>query len=255
MATGDKSDILNRLIANTPDWFGDTYPLVTAIFNAFATTGSFLYSQDTYIKLQTRIKTATEDNLDLISTDYFGNELPRRGGETDDQFRQRILSFLLLQRATRPGLFNAIKLLVGSKAPDPILFEPWRPIDCGGYNVASTMGYSIAGKYGSGSYAYQGFADVFVENGAGMANYSGYNDFLGGYGAYGNLASLYYGGESLINFVVSDADIYKLIAATKAEGTIVWTRIHRGSNDPVTSLLYDDDGGILTDDIDEPIYV
>lgn len=252
MAIGDNTDVLNRLLATTPNWFGSNYPNLTALLQAYVSTGVFAYEQVAYVRPQTRIKTATGDNLDVISNDYFGNMLPRLANEGDDQFRNRILAYLLLERATRPGIKKALELLVGVT---PIMFEPWYAPDTGGYNIPSTMGYDIAGRYGSASYPYQGFIDIYLPHGTGYAGFAGYNTFLMGYSSYGGLARGYYSGISDETDDITDEAIYNVVLGTKAEGTIVWVRIHRGDNPPVSSLLLDDNNDVILDNDGNMIFV
>jgi len=220
---GSHRDIYNKLISMLPNWFGTDHINLDTILESFITTGTFHYEQLIYVALQMRLQTATDINIDAIAADYLGN-FPRRAGENDATYKKRILATLLQEKATRFGMSNALYLLTGYR---PILFEPWYPPDCGGYNVASSMGYSIMGLYGSDSYAYQGFVDVFVSQFQGLANYSGYNDFLFGYSTAGGKSRGWYGGESLITEIISDQDIYDTINLTKVEGTIVWVRIIR----------------------------
>lgn len=220
---GDHDDLYHRLIQQLPNWFGSEHDILDTVLEGYINTGLFVYSLIQYVSLQMRLQTATEDNLDLISKDYLGDSLPRRTNENDDSYRNRISANLLQEKATRPGMSQALYNLTGFY---PVLFEPWYPWDCGGYNVFQKMGYSTAGKYGSGAYTYQGFIDVFVSAYQGMASYSGYNDDAFGYNAAGGNARGWYGGKSLINVIVSDQDIYDLINLVKPEGTISWVKIH-----------------------------
>lgn len=222
---GSHEDVYSRIIAQLPPWFGaDPNLILDIIIEAFVNTGTFHYTQYGYAKLQTRIATATDINLDNISKDYLGDELPRRINESDELYRARILATLLREKCTRRGLRLAILNLTGI---EPIIFEPWNPSDCGGYNVVTNLAYNTAGRYGSGSFAYQGFIDVFVDSFTGMSNYSGFNNYFGGYNAYGGLATFWYGGESINTNIITDSDIYTLINLTKVYGTVVWVRIHR----------------------------
>lgn len=224
---GAAADVQNRLIAQLVNWFGTDHELLDTVLQAYVTTGVFNYSQLAYDNLQMRLQTATDDNLDLISQDYFNGYLPRRTNESDDTYRQRITSALLLQRATRPGMDNALYVLTGFH---PILFEPWRPFDCGGYNAAATaqsIGYGTHGSYGSGSYPYQAFIDVFLSAYSAMASRSGYNDYYFGYDAAGAPAIGWYGGETELSAIITEEDIYQCINLTKCEGTVCWVSIHR----------------------------
>src|SRR5690348_15497588 len=102
MATGDENDVLNRIDTLLPPWYGNQEtPVTDGILAAFAKAGSIIYGQYAYSVLQTRIKTATDVFLDLISTDFFGTSLPRLPNESDAQFRNRILINLIRIRGTR----------------------------------------------------------------------------------------------------------------------------------------------------------
>jgi hypothetical protein len=258
MAVGDEQDIYNRLIDQLPSWFGTSHPVLDVLLSAYVSTAYYAYnSQVQYLPPQMRLQTAYGDNLDLISEDYFGDSLPRHVGETDDSFRARISANLLQERATRRGMDNALFILTGYH---PIIFEPWRPFDTGGYNCfplayadPSTPGSGF-GSYGSGSYPYQGFVDVFVDQYQGMGVYSGYNVFYGGYNDYGTPAEFWYGGESLLTTITSDDDIYQTINLTKVYGTLIWVAIHRVTNITSFDIVLDGDGDYLLDEVGGVIY-
>jgi len=146
MATGDTTDIITRLKALLPNgWFQDATPILDGVLTGIATVLAQVYSLTNYAKLQTRIATATDGFLDLISFDFFGSLLPRKPQELDSPFRSRILAELFLERATRRGLIRVLQILTGRT---PWIFEPARPADTGAYNT-NTMGYGVAGGYGS----------------------------------------------------------------------------------------------------------
>jgi len=251
MATGDQNYMFNLIKSNLVNWFGNNTPVLDSVLMGVADTDAFIHSFKDYAALQTRIKTATDFYLDYISKDFFGNKLPRKPQESDSKFRVRILAALVQEKCTRNAFRNGLFLLTGQY---PILFEPWRALDCGGYNVAQYTGYDIAGRYGSDSYPYQGFIDVFVNAGIGMSNYSGYNVSYGGYSTSGGKAYLYYGGNSLVGLDVTDDDIYSLINSIKVWGTLIWVRIHRSGNPkPEPTELLDLDDEIITDLDDQPI--
>lgn len=218
-----KEGIYSRLLQQLPPWWGTIHPVLDILLQSFITTGFLNYQQFFYVFLQLRIQTATGNNLDLISRDYFGGALPRKSsGENDTSFRNRILATLLQEKSTRYGMDNSLFRLTGFH---PRIFEPWNPLDTGGYDVP-VMGYSTAGYYGSGAYPAEVFIDVYVNAYGNMANYSGYNDYFFGYSVYGGLAQGWYGGESLINRVIGDQDIYSTINLTKPEGVKCWVAIH-----------------------------
>lgn len=222
---GSPVDIYRRLIQQLPqEWFGSDHIVVDTILAAYVVTTEWIYLQSQYVSLQARLQTATDINLDQFSQDYFGNGLPRHEDENDRTYRTRISANLLQEKATRFGMENALFLLTGY---EPLIFEPWNPRNCGAYNVPSSLAYSTHGSYGSGSYAYQCFIDVFVNQYDSLGGYSGYNDNMGGYDAAGDKAALWYGGDSLIVSTITDDDIYRIITLTKCWGTVCWVRIHR----------------------------
>jgi hypothetical protein len=251
MAVGDKEDILNRLLSQIPEkWFGTDHPLVNQTLSAYVNTAYFNYNdQYLYTKLQTRIKTATDVFLDMISKDFLGNLLPRRSDENDESFRNRILATILQLKATRRAMYNALYLLTGYP---PTIFEPWR--DGSYYNVNAFYGKS---KYGSFNFAYQCFIDVYAGEYQGLVGYGGYDTDVMTYNTVNPNQKNYYANESLGKVIVTDFDIYQLINLTKCEGTVCWTRIHRTAPPPVPTMpilktksplfWYGDDNTIWTD--------
>lgn len=213
-----------RLLQQLPSWWGTDHPIVDVLLRGFVTTAVLNYLQFRYVFSQLRIQTATGNNLDLISLDYFGGTLPRHTNEPDFSYRNRILATLLQEKTTRYGMSNALFLLTGIQ---PIIFEPWNFYDCGAYNNVETLAYNTHGLYGSGSYPGQVFIDVFVNAFSTMGYYNGYNDYYFGYNAVGDLARGWYGNDSLIREIVTDEDIYQVINITKPEGILCWVRIHR----------------------------
>jgi hypothetical protein len=220
MAVGDQQDIVKRLKAVLPNgWFSqDSTPVLDGFLSGIAWALALIYSLAAYAKLQTRIMSATDGFLDLISYDFFGDNLPRKFMESDSAFRSRILAELLLQKATRYGLIRALQILTGRT---PWVFEPARPADTGGYNTNS-MGYGVAGGYGSTLCPYQAFVVAYRPIGQGIPNVGGYGSSVG---AYGTPSQLEYANPSLIQGNVQDSDIYAAISSVAPEGTIVWTRI------------------------------
>lgn len=219
MAAGDQQDFVNRIKAVLPSgWFRDETPVLDGVLNGIAWALALAYSLAAYTRLQTRISTATDGFLDLISADYFGGAMPRKPQESDTAFRNRILASLLRERGTRRGLIRALELLTGRT---PWVFEPARPADTGGYGVGG-VGYGMAGGYGSLALSDQAFVIAYRPVGQGIPNIAGYGSSSGGYGA-GSEAM--YANPSLIQGAVTDADIYAAIDSVKLAGTTVWTQI------------------------------
>ena len=221
MATGDNQDIFSRLKNLLPSrWFGsptDNVPFIDAVLTGIGNTLSFIYALYGFAKLQTRIQTATDGWLDLISADFFGTSLPRQTGESDASFRTRILANLFREKATRHAIVQTLTQITGRA---PIIIEPTRPGDCGGYG-APNCGYGVAGYYGSLLIPYQAFVIAFRPFSAqGVAGMAGYDTPAGGYSVAGGYSSL-----SLITAGISDAAIYAAVDAVKPAGTIAWVRI------------------------------
>lgn len=213
-------------------WFGaltDPTQILAAILKGIAACLSFFYSLYTYAALQTRIGTATDGNLDIISNDFFGTTLPRKPGESDTSFRSRILANLTREKATRKGISAAVYALTGHY---PVIVEPWRPLDTGAYanganpfqhGVTPGYGYNTIGAYGSLALHAQAFITCYRPSAAGnFANIAGYGISMG---AYSTASQISYASASQWTGGITDADIYACVAATKAGGTIMWVSI------------------------------
>src|SRR5437762_266459 len=110
MTTGTQGDIVTRLKAVLPNgWFRGDTPILDGVLNGIAWALAQVYSLTDYARLQTRIATATDGFLDLISFDLFGGAFPRKPQESDPGFRTRIQAELLLERGTRHGLIRALE--------------------------------------------------------------------------------------------------------------------------------------------------
>lgn len=219
MATGDKADMVARLKALLPKgWFSDTTPILDGVLNGTGTGLAFIYSLIAYARLQTRIATATDGFLDLLSFDFFGLTLPRNANEQDSAYRARIQSEMLLQRGTRYGLIRALQILTGRT---PVVFEPARPADTGAYDT-NTMGYDVAGGYGALNFPMQAFVTAYRPSGQGIPYIAGYDSPEG---AYDTASQTEYADLSQITGTVTDAAIYAAIDSVKAAGTIIWTHL------------------------------
>lgn len=241
----DQAKILFNLKSVLPNWFGDApTPILDAVLNGYAKNAETQYLSYMYVKLQTRIKTATDDNLDLISKDYFGDRLRRRQHESDDLYRKRILATLLQEKATYLGMRNALFLLTGFY---PIIIEPSGLGAAGmALDVAESGGLDVAGVMGE-SMPYQCFITVFVGNESSMAQFGGLDTSGFALDVAGGGANNYLGEEYLIGTTVTDQDIYNLVNDVKVYGTICWVSIDRGNPADLPQPLYDNGGNILTD--------
>jgi len=219
MATGDQSDILTRLKALIPPtWFGDDHPIITAILTACAQSLAWCYSLYVYAQLQTRISTATDGWLDIIAYDFFGDNLQRSAGQSDELFRNTIKINILRERGTRKAINDILFDLTGKY---PVIFEPQRPLDTGSYG-GPMIGYGLAGGYGSQLLPYQAFVTAFRPDGSGIPYVAGYGSTPSGYStpSRGEYAS-----QSMITGSITDKQVYEAVAAVKMEGTIVWVRL------------------------------
>lgn len=216
---GTQSDILNRLQQLLPKgWFPNGQsPIKDALLTGAANMFAFIYSLFAYVRQQTRIATATDGFLDMAAQDFFGDELLRLPAQTDPSYRARIQSALFLERNTRAAVTRVLTQLTGRA---PIIFEPQRPADTGAYNNGS-LGYGVAGGYGSMAYPYQSFVTAFRPKGTGIPNIAGYNIPTG---AYSTGSQAEYVSQSMIGGI-QDNDIYAAIDSVKTFGTIIWARI------------------------------
>jgi hypothetical protein len=226
MATGDSQDMLGRLKALIPPtWYGDDSPIRDAILTGCASALSWCYSLYLYAKLQTRINTATDGWLDIAAYDFFGKNLPRSAGQSDDLFRNTIRTNLFRERGTRQSIIKVLEDLTG-KTPD--IFEPSRPQDTGAYRGAS-LGYGLAGGYGSILIPYQAFVTAYRPDGAGIPFVAGYSAVSAG---YSDASRGEYASTGMISGLITDTQIYEAIASVKMEGTLVWVKIlsHRADD-------------------------
>jgi hypothetical protein len=209
---GDVADMARRLLAMLPaGWFGDTTPVLGALLQGLGSAFSNFWTLLQAVILQTRIRTATGLFLDLISTDFFGGSLLRLSGEADAAFQARILQALLRPRGTRLALSTALLQLTGHL---PVIFEPARTSDTGGYTVGG-LGYGLGGGWGSLALPYQFFITVFRPSGGGIAQIAGYG--TGGIPVYGNL--------SMEQAGVTDSFIQDAVPPMLPAGTTAWMRL------------------------------
>lgn len=216
--TGDQDDILSRLKLALPRrWFDGDTPVLNAVLSGLANAWAFLYSFLVYVKLQTRIKTATDGWLDMIAGDFFGDTF-QRAGRGDEAFRKAIVVNLFRERGTREGMRSVLFDLTGF---EPVIFEPHRLAD--GMALGVTSYLDAVPLAAIGTLPFQCFIDVTRIPGSGIPTVAG-------------LGSNYFGlGQSpvaaLINLnqmveSVTNQEIYDAINRTKPAATVVWTRIH-----------------------------
>jgi hypothetical protein len=159
MAIGDSNDVTGRLQAGLPrGWFSGVTPILSALLAGFAAVLSNVYSLYAYAKNQTRILTATDGWLDLISADYFALTLPRNVGEVDASFRLRILANLFLPRVSRPAMIKVLTVLTGRV---PVIFVPINPADTGAMGVKTSSAYCGVARDGSMAMPFTAFIQAY----------------------------------------------------------------------------------------------
>ncbi len=214
--------MLARLLALLPlRWFPDVAPVLGSLLSGLSDGWAWLYAMLGYARLQTRIATATDSFLDLISQDFFATALLRRFGEADAAFRSRIQRELLRPRATRAALITELLALTGRA---PVVFEPARPADTGAWGLAA--GYGVGGGWGSLLLPFQCFVTAFRPLGSGVPLVGGWSGLgvvssNGGYGA----GAMEYVSLAMVQSQVSDTDIKLAIAGTVPVAVTAWTRI------------------------------
>ncbi len=209
---GDTSDITARLKAVLPTrWFPDTSPVLDSLISGLATAWSSLYSLLAFVRLQSRLATATSNFLDGFAADFFGDRLTRRSSETDTHYRPRISAALVRDHATRSSLEQVLQDLTGRA---PTLFEPARPADTGAYG-GPALGYGVAGAWGNLLLPFQVFVSAYRPPPSGIAKVAGYG--TGGPLARASLTET--GGQ------VTDLDIYAAVTSVMPTASIAWTHI------------------------------
>ncbi len=225
MAIGDQSDIAARLRGYLPQgWFPvaglsgtDPAPVLATVLNGFALVLSACYGLLNYVRLQTRIQTATDGFLDLVARDFFGTQLTRQTNQTDASFRTAILWNLLLTRVTRAGLIAILQNLTGRA---PIVFEPARPMDVFCLGTTQNAGLGVARL---GSYAMPG--QILVTAFRPLAQGIPYVAGLGT--SYAGLSASYFALPDPASAVtpIPDSAIYAAVDGARAAGTLDWVSL------------------------------
>lgn len=222
MATGDQADIQARLQQLLPTgWFTDGLsPVRDALLAGAANALAFAYSLFAYVRLQTRISTATDAFLDMIAEDFLGSSLPRAAHQTDASYRARILVAIFRERGTRNAIIKVLTQLTGRA---PVIFEPQRPMDTGAYG--GPFGYGVGGGYGSMLLPMQAFVTAYRPSGGGVANVAPYGVPGGSTGGGYGVGSAEYFPLMSMQSQVTDADIYSAIESVRPAGYTLWARI------------------------------
>ena len=220
---GDTQDIVGRLRSVLPiRWFPGAAPVLDALLAGLAAAWSWCFGLIAHLRAQTRIATATDVWLDIVAVDFFGAGLARRIGESDVALRRRIQQAIFQDHATRSALVRALTELTGRA---PIVFEPARPMDTGGYGGMAAgptaLYYGQIGGWGSLDLPFQCFVTAFRPNGSGIAMIEGWGEPAAGYGE----GAMQYATLAMVEGQVTDSDINAVIAAVMPAATISWARI------------------------------
>jgi hypothetical protein len=220
MATGDRNDIAARLAQLIPPgWFQvGAASVKDAMLQGIAATHAFGYALLAYVRLQTRITTATDGFLDMIAGDFFGSGVARALSQTDASLRSQIITNIFRERGTRAGLVAILRQLTG-RTPD--IFEPMRPYDTGSYG-GPLIGYGVAGGYGSMMLPLQTFVTAYRPPATGIPNVAGYGASTAGYGV-GSQAE--WASASMVVSAATDADINAAIDSVRPATYLIWSRI------------------------------
>lgn len=207
-----------RLKALLPTgWFSDDTPVLDALTLSMGVLWVGLIDLISTVRLQTRMATASGVFLDLAALDYCGTAISRRAGESDPAFSARLRATVLAPRATRAALIAAIERVTGRT---PQIFEPFNATDCGGYST-NTLGYAVAGGYGSLALPYQLFVTAYRPDAVPASHAGGYNQGPGGYNA-GPMAWVASGDNPGL---LTDSEIYAAIVHALPVNAVAWTRL------------------------------
>ena len=219
-----QQDISRRIKAGLPSrWFGENTPMLDSVLSSLSAGWLGLFDLLNYVRVQTRIGTATDIWLDLIARDYFGHRLQRGLRENDRSFRKRVIFELLRDRCTRAAIYGVLKELTGRA---PIIFEPTNPNDAGCYGTpgvaeSGRAAYCTLGGWGSLNLPFQVFVKAYRPELAGVAKINGWGRSIGGFGI-GSIA--YITSETDLSWA-GDSEIYDAVARSAPAGTIIWTSI------------------------------
>jgi hypothetical protein len=221
---GDQSDFQRRLSVVLPaSWFPDETPVLSSLLGGLGAAWSLIYAALQYVTLQTRIASACDIWLDMAAWDFFGGRLRRRPIESDTALRARILREMFRERATRLAISSALQDLTGRT---PIIFEPARASDTGGYTSLRGLGggiaYNTVGGWGNLNLPFQCFVTAYRPNDGGIGQVAGWGSFAGGYG----IGAIQYSALDMAQMQVTDVNIYSSIAAVLPAATICWTQIN-----------------------------
>ena len=144
--SGSVADMCRRMRVVLPSsWFpasdetGSSTPVLDAILSGIGYAWAAIFTMLQDVQVQPGLATATGSFLDLASIDFFGGQLPRQPGDTDATFRTKLLTNLLVDKATRSALISTLLRVCGTT---PTVQEPQQGPGLGGYGHG---GYNVSG--------------------------------------------------------------------------------------------------------------
>lgn len=139
-------------------------PVLNALLQGFGSVFAWVWDLLGWTNQQARLATMTGAFLDMFAADFFGTGLPRKQGESDDEYRKRIQEALFPSLGTRPDVENTIRYEAGQAER---VIEPRNATDCKGLGSAASpaigggYGYGAPGlRYGSRMVPFQLFAQL-----------------------------------------------------------------------------------------------
>jgi hypothetical protein len=223
--TGDLANIVSRLRAVLPRrWFAEQSPNLSAVLRGLAAPWAWLYDTINVVLAQTRLNTATDDWLDLISYDYFGDLLNRNLNEPDSSYRIRVKAALLRDAATRSAVMSGLEALTGAR---PIIFEPANCMDTGSYgtmtdsSVVAGLAYGRVGGWGSLKLPFQFFVTAVHPPSPGISMLAGYGTPNGGYGN----GAISYVALSMLPGHITEQNIQTTLCNLLPVNAVAWLRI------------------------------
>src|SRR5262249_52940014 len=150
------------------------------------------------------------------------SRISRQAIQSDDSFRVTIIREIFRERGTRAAIVSALYDLTGRP---PLVFEPARTTDTGGYTSLSGFGggvaYGVAGGWGSLDLPFPCFLTAFRPAASGIATVSGWCNPAAGYG----FGAIEYADLNMIQGQVTDGAIYQAVANVLPVAAIGWTTI------------------------------
>ena len=216
------SQFAARLARNIPHgWAGDDAAQGGLLYSALVAMGSqlsYVLSELQYAANAQRLTSETSPELDFGSQDFLGGLLPRPSGTTDSAYAQMIIASLFQRAVTKVNIQSALTKLTGQV---PRMLEPWNIFDTGVWDNVSYWDVDTSAnpaRWGDGSMTYQGFVEtvppsipaIGPNNPILCLDTTAYWDVPGYF--FGTIGS------------ASTQNVYDLINALRAWGTIVWVK-------------------------------